>query len=89
MELAIAAEPLEKRIRVEGVKTGRVKALDLPGQIREALAAGIVTEAEAAQLREYDRKVMEIINVDDFDSRELVAGSSYEIQLDGGSMQVA
>ncbi len=89
MELAIAAEPLEKRIRVEGVKTGLVKALELPGQIREALAAGIVTEAEAAQLREYDRKVMEIINVDDFDSRELVAGSSYEIQLDGGSMQVA
>jgi acyl-CoA dehydrogenase len=89
MELAIAAEPLEKKIRVEGVKTGRVKALDLPGQIREALAEGIVTEAEAAQLREYDRKVMEIINVDDFESRELVAGSSYEIQLDGGNMQVA
>ena len=74
MELAIAAEPIEKRIRVEGVKTGRVKALDLPGQIREALAAGIITEAEAAQLREYDRKVMEIINVDDFESHELAAG---------------
>ena len=85
----IAAEPLEKKVRVEGVKTGRVKALDLPGQIREALAAGILTEAEAAQLREYDRKVMEIINVDDFDPRELVAGSTYEIQLDGGSWQVA
>ncbi len=89
MELAIAAEPLEKRIRVDGVKTGLVTALDLPGQIREALAAGIVSEAEAAQLREYDRKVMEIIHVDDFDPRELVAGSTYEIQLDGGSMQVA
>ncbi|MGH8131570.1 MAG: acyl-CoA dehydrogenase [Steroidobacteraceae bacterium] len=89
MELAIAAEPLEKRIRVDGVKTGRVTSLDLPGQIREALAAGIVTEAEAAQLREYDRKVMEIIHVDDFDPRELVAGSTYEVQLDGGSMQVA
>ena len=89
MELAIAAEPIEKRIRVEGVKTGRVTALDLPGQIREALAAGIVTDAEAAQLREYDRKVMEIINVDDFESRELVAGSAYELHLDGGSMQVA
>ncbi|MGH8250404.1 MAG: acyl-CoA dehydrogenase [Steroidobacteraceae bacterium] len=89
MELAIAAEPLEKRIRVEGVKTGRVTALDLPGQIREALAAGIINEAEAAQLREYDRKVMDIIHVDDFDPRELVAGSTYEIQLDGGSWQVA
>jgi len=89
MELAIAAEPIEKRIRVEGVKTGRVTALDLPGQIREAQAAAIISEAEAAQLREYDRKVMDIINVDDFDARELVAGSTYEIQLDGGSAQVA
>ena len=89
MRLAIAAEPIEKRIRVEGVKTGLVKALDLPGQIREAQAAGIITEAEAVQLREYDRRVMDIINVDDFDPRELVAGSTYEIQLDGGSMQVA
>jgi len=31
--LAAAAEPLEKRIRVDGVKTGRVTALDLPHQI--------------------------------------------------------
>ena len=30
---AQTAEPLEKRIRVEGVKTGKVTALDLPGQI--------------------------------------------------------
>ena len=89
MELAIAAEPLEKKIRVEGVKTGRVTALDLPGRIREAQAVGIITEAEAAQLREYDRKVMDILNVDDFEPRELVAGSTYEIQLDGGSAQVA
>ena len=89
LELAIAAEPLEKKIRVEGVKTGLIRALDLPGQVREALAAGIITEAEAAQLREYDRKVMEIINVDDFDARELVAGRSYDLQLDGGSFQVA
>jgi acyl-CoA dehydrogenase len=89
MELAIAAEPVLKRIRVEGVKTGEVNALDLPGQIREAQAAGIITEAEAAQLREYDRKVMDIIHVDDFEPRELVAGSTYEIQLDGGSVQVA
>ncbi|MEX2151390.1 MAG: acyl-CoA dehydrogenase [Steroidobacteraceae bacterium] len=89
MELAIAAEPVLKRIRVEGVKTGEVNALDLPGQISEAQAAGIISEAEAARLREYDRKVMDIIHVDDFDPRELVAGSTYEIQLDGGSSQVA
>ena len=67
--LAQTAEPIEKRIRVEGVKTGRVSALDLPGQIQQALAAGIISETEAAALRDYDRKVMDIINVDDFAPR--------------------
>src|SRR5690606_13571008 len=71
--LAEAAEPLEKRIRVEGVKTGRITALDLPGQIQEALAAGILSETEAATLREYDRRVMDIINVDDFAPEEMAA----------------
>jgi acyl-CoA dehydrogenase len=88
LELAIAAEPLEKKIRVEGVKTGRVQALDLPGQIREAQAAGIISEAEAAQLREYDRKVMDIVNVDDFESHELAAGGS-EPASDIDTFQVA
>ncbi len=88
MELAIAAEPIEKKIRVEGVKTGRVTALDLPGQIPQALAAGIISEAEAAQLREYDRKVMAIVNVDDFESHELAAGGQ-EAADSPGSSQVA
>ena len=69
--LSLMAEPIEKRIRVEGVKTGRVTALDLPGQIQQAQAAAIITETEAAQLRDYDRKVMEIVHVDDFDPREI------------------
>src|SRR5579872_4614162 len=69
--LAQTAEPLEKRIRVEGVKTGKVTALDLPGRIQQALAAGVITETEAATLREYDRKVMELIHVDDFAPDEL------------------
>ena len=69
--LSQTAEPIEKRIRVEGVKTGKVTALDLPGQITQALAAGIISETEAASLREYDRKVMDIINVDDFAPNEL------------------
>ena len=69
--LAVQLEPLEKRIRVEGVKSGRITALDLPGRIQQALAAGIVSETEAAALRDYDRKVMELINVDDFDPQAL------------------
>ena len=73
--LAQTAEPIEKRIRVEGVKTGRVTALDLPGQVQQAVAAGIVSETEAAALRDYDRKMMEIINVDDFAPEELAVQS--------------
>jgi acyl-CoA dehydrogenase len=69
--LAQTAEPLEKKLRVEGVKTGRITALDVPAQIQQALAAGILSETEAAMLRDYDRKVMELIHVDDFAPHEL------------------
>ncbi len=69
--LAVQLEPLEKRIRVEGVKTGKVTALDLPGRIQQALSLGIVSETEAAALRDYDRKVMELIHVDDFEPHAL------------------
>jgi acyl-CoA dehydrogenase len=71
MLLAGELDALLKRVRVEGVKTGRVAALDLPGQIQQALAAGLVSETEAAALREYDRKVMDLIHVDDFAPEEL------------------
>ncbi len=71
LRLAESMEPVEKRIRVEGVKTGRVTALDLPGQIIQAQALGIISEAEAAALRDYDRKVMSLVRVDDFAPHEL------------------
>ncbi|HXA35894.1 MAG TPA: acyl-CoA dehydrogenase [Steroidobacteraceae bacterium] len=73
--LSTMAESLEKRIRVDGIKTGRVTALDLPGQIAEALQAGILSEAEAAVLRDYDAKVSDLIDVDDFAPCELAAGA--------------
>jgi acyl-CoA dehydrogenase len=75
LTLCIAAEPLEKRVRVDGVKTGRISALDLPGQIRQALALGVISEAEASLLVDYDAKVMDIINVDDFAPHELGVGA--------------
>jgi acyl-CoA dehydrogenase len=75
--LADTAEQYEKRIRVDGVKTGKVTALDLPGQIQQALAAGILSATEAALLRDYDRRVMELIHVDDFSNDELVAGQTH------------
>jgi len=86
MLLAGQLEPLLKRIRVEGVKTGKVTALDLPGQIQQAHAAGIVSETEAAALREYDRKTMDLINVDDFASEELgIRAQPLEASLAGQS----
>src|SRR3954469_6410705 len=71
--MAQSAEPVEKRIRVDGVKTGKVTALDVPGQIAQALGVGIISETEAAMLRDYDRKVMDLISVDDFEPHELAA----------------
>src|SRR6266481_1203294 len=72
--LSTAAESLEKRIRVDGIKSGRVTALDLPGQISEAVSLGILNEAEGAALRDYDAKVSNLLHVDDFAPHELCAG---------------
>jgi acyl-CoA dehydrogenase len=71
LELAEAAEALEKRVRVEGVKTGKITALDLPGQIREAVRLGILAADEADTLSRYDAKVMELLNVDDFAPQDI------------------
>jgi acyl-CoA dehydrogenase len=73
--LSAMAESLEKRIRVDGVKTGRITALDLPGQISQAVAFGILSDTEAAALRDYDAKVSALISVDDFGPHELRAGT--------------
>ena len=71
LELSAEAEGIERKIRVDGVKTGRVTALDLPAQIAQAESLGIISPTEAQRLRAYDERVMEIVRVDDFDPREL------------------
>ena len=76
LTLAEGAELLEKRIRDEGVKTGRVTALDLPGRITQAVAAGILTEVQGASLADFDHKVMQIVRVDDFAPHELIPGAA-------------
>jgi acyl-CoA dehydrogenase len=71
LEMAPMAESIEKKLRVEGRKTGRVSALNLADQITQARELGVLSEHEALFLAEYDRKVMDIVNVDDFESHEL------------------
>jgi acyl-CoA dehydrogenase len=78
LTLAETAEAYEKRVRVDGVKTGKITALDLPGQIQQALAQGILSETEATFLRDYDKRVMELIHVDDFTTEEMAAGHSQD-----------
>jgi len=71
LEMAPVAESLERKLRVEGQKTGRVTALNLHDQIEQSRALGILSEQEANFLVEYDRQVMDIVNVDDFAPHEL------------------
>jgi acyl-CoA dehydrogenase len=76
--LAVRVEPIDRRLRVEGVKTGRIRALDMPGQIREGRQLGILSDEEAALLLDYDQRIMHIINVDDFAAAELPAGGAVQ-----------
>jgi acyl-CoA dehydrogenase len=70
LELAEQVKPLERRV-FDARRAGEIRADDTPGQIREAEAQGIITAAEADGLRAFDRKVIELTGVDDFDPRDL------------------
>jgi acyl-CoA dehydrogenase len=70
MELAEEIKPIERRV-FDARRAGDIKADDTPGQIDEAEQKGIVTAAEAESLRAFDRRVMDVTGVDDFDPSEL------------------
>ena len=58
------------------MKEGRLREDALPAMIDAAAGEGLLTEAEAEALRAYDRKVMAIVHVDDFDPKELAAAGA-------------
>ena len=70
LELAERVKPVERKI-FDARRAGRLKSGDVPGQIDEAERAGIISVDEAALLREFDREVMTLTGVDDFDRTEL------------------
>ena len=74
LQLAGQVEPLERKLRVDGVKTGRIRSLDFAGQVAEGQALGLLSGEEARLLLDYDRRIMNIIHVDDFAPSELPAG---------------
>ena len=64
------ADPLEKRVR-RAAKEGLIPERDFPQMIDAALAADVLNEAEARELRDFDERVMALMAVDDFDPQEL------------------
>ena len=78
LELAIATEPLEKKIRVEGDQDRLITALDLPGQVREALRGRPHQRGRgfaASRLRPQGTWTSSTSTISS--PRELVAGSPY------------
>lgn len=66
----IAIEPLEKRIK-HALKEGKINGFNYDAHVANALATGVITHEEHAQLLDAHQARMDIINVDDFDSADL------------------
>ena len=65
LEVADAVEPLQRRLR-EAVKAGKVAGRTGDERINAALAVGVLEAGEAETLRDYEARVMEVIQVDEF-----------------------
>ncbi len=75
LERAEQLKPVERKI-LDARRARLIRAGDVPGQIGEAEAAGLITAEEATLLRDFDREVMALIGVDEFDRSELGRGLS-------------
>lgn len=63
--------PLHQKLR-KAIKDGLLPKLVGSELIDEALSESIITKDEAKQLAEFDERLMDVINVDDFDESELI-----------------
>jgi acyl-CoA dehydrogenase len=75
LELAEKFEALEVKLR-QARKEGLIQADYFGHQIDEAERAQVVSKAEAADLRGYHQKVLDLLSVDDFDASELIRSVS-------------
>jgi acyl-CoA dehydrogenase len=71
LELTEKYEPLELKLRLAR-KEGLIKADYFGYQIDEAERGQVISQAEAAELRIYHEKVLQLLAVDDFEASELV-----------------
>ncbi len=70
LEIAEHVRPLERRV-FDARRAGEIASDDTPGQIDEAERKGIITADEAASIRAFDRRVLELTGVDDFAPEDL------------------
>ncbi len=70
-----AVEELEKKV-MKAVKDNRLKSLTMMNQIEEAMNVGLLTAAEAKQLKEAEEARQDVIKVDDFSDEELRRSST-------------
>jgi acyl-CoA dehydrogenase len=71
LEVAEQVKPIERRV-FDARRAGEITREDTPGQIDEAEQKGIISAEEADSVRAFDRRVLELTGVDDFDANELV-----------------
>ncbi|MBS0233649.1 MAG: acyl-CoA dehydrogenase [Proteobacteria bacterium] len=70
LEKVIASEPIEKKLE-KAIRDGLVRRYHGSDWFADAAAKGVITEAEAEQLREVERLVARVIAVDHFDPAEV------------------
>jgi acyl-CoA dehydrogenase len=70
LQLSEELAPLEKKLR-QAHKERLLRSEYLGDQIEEAAAAEIINKSEAARMRSYHQKVMDLMAVDDFDTAEI------------------
>ena len=70
LEKVIAAEPVEKKLE-KAIRDGVVRRYHGVDWFADAVAKSVLTEAEAAQLKEVEELVARVIAVDHFDPAEL------------------
>ena len=75
LEKVIAADPAEKKLE-RAIRAGTVQRFHGLDWYAQAVAKGVLTEAEADQLRDADAHVARVIAVDHFDPAELKPGSA-------------
>ena len=72
--------PLYKKIR-DAIKADQIEKALGSEQITLAKEAGVITDAEAQALYDFDSELMKVINVDHFDEAELIRTRQSDAQL--------